>query len=115
MIYQSDALTLRRHDGDIVEMQFDLQGESVNKFNQATVESLTAALDALDAESGVRGLIAPQFEMRGNLHYVNVDDSDVYFEIAGDWYFTPQIAAGLSVEFGGNADVWTVGTRFYFD
>ncbi len=64
---------------------------------------------------GVRGMIMPQWEMRGNLHYVNVDDSDVYFEIAGDWYFTPQIAAGLSVEFGGNADVWSLGARFYFD
>jgi 3-hydroxyacyl-CoA dehydrogenase/enoyl-CoA hydratase/3-hydroxybutyryl-CoA epimerase/enoyl-CoA isomerase len=57
MIYQSDALTLSRHEGGIVELQFDLKGESVNKFNQATVESLTAALDALDAEQDVRGLL----------------------------------------------------------
>ena len=64
---------------------------------------------------GVRGLIAPQFEMRGNLHYVNVDDSDVYLEIGGDWYFTPEIAAGLTYEFGGNADIWTLGARFFFE
>lgn len=57
MIYQSDAITLQRHDGDIVEMQFDLQGESVNKFDQLTVQCLTGALDALDAESGVKGLL----------------------------------------------------------
>src|SRR5690606_26340702 len=31
--------------------------ESVNKFDQATVSSLTAALDALDAEKGIRGLL----------------------------------------------------------
>jgi 3-hydroxyacyl-CoA dehydrogenase/enoyl-CoA hydratase/3-hydroxybutyryl-CoA epimerase/enoyl-CoA isomerase len=57
MIYQSDALTVQRLDGDIAELNFDLQGESVNKFDNASVQSLTAALDALDAESGIRGLL----------------------------------------------------------
>jgi hypothetical protein len=63
---------------------------------------------------GLRGLIAPQFEVRGNLHYINVNDSDVFLEVAGDWYFTPQFAAGLSVEFGGDVDVWTLGARYFF-
>ncbi len=57
MIYQSDALTVTRLDDGIAELNFDLQGDSVNKFNQATVESLTAALDALEAESGIAGLL----------------------------------------------------------
>lgn len=57
MIYQSDALTLQRHDNDVAEMCFDLKGESVNKFNRATVDSLTEALDALAAEDGIRGLL----------------------------------------------------------
>ena len=57
MIYQSDALTVTRLDGDIAELHFDLQGESVNKFNAATVQSLTEALDALEAESGLKGLL----------------------------------------------------------
>jgi 3-hydroxyacyl-CoA dehydrogenase/enoyl-CoA hydratase/3-hydroxybutyryl-CoA epimerase/enoyl-CoA isomerase len=57
MIYQSDALTVKRLDGDIAELNFDLQGESVNKFNQHTVACLTAALDALEAESGIKGLL----------------------------------------------------------
>jgi 3-hydroxyacyl-CoA dehydrogenase/enoyl-CoA hydratase/3-hydroxybutyryl-CoA epimerase/enoyl-CoA isomerase len=57
MIYQSDALSVKRLDGDIAELNFDLQGESVNKFDQKTVSALTAALDALEAESGIRGLL----------------------------------------------------------
>ena len=57
MIYQSDALTVTRLDGDIAELHFDLQGESVNKFDQSTVESLTAALDALEGEDGIKGLL----------------------------------------------------------
>jgi 3-hydroxyacyl-CoA dehydrogenase/enoyl-CoA hydratase/3-hydroxybutyryl-CoA epimerase/enoyl-CoA isomerase len=57
MIYQSDAITLRRHDNGILEMQFDLRGESVNKFNQLTVQCLTEALDALEKETNVRGML----------------------------------------------------------
>jgi 3-hydroxyacyl-CoA dehydrogenase/enoyl-CoA hydratase/3-hydroxybutyryl-CoA epimerase/enoyl-CoA isomerase len=57
MIYQSDQLTITRLEGDIAELNFDLQGESVNKFDQATVASLTAGLDALEAESGIKGLL----------------------------------------------------------
>jgi 3-hydroxyacyl-CoA dehydrogenase/enoyl-CoA hydratase/3-hydroxybutyryl-CoA epimerase/enoyl-CoA isomerase len=57
MIYQSDALTVKRLDGDIAELHFDLQGESVNKFDQSTVQSLTAALDALQGEDGIKGLL----------------------------------------------------------
>jgi 3-hydroxyacyl-CoA dehydrogenase/enoyl-CoA hydratase/3-hydroxybutyryl-CoA epimerase/enoyl-CoA isomerase len=57
MIYQSDALTVTRLDDDIAELTFDLKGESVNKFDQATVDSLTGALDALEGESGLKGLL----------------------------------------------------------
>jgi 3-hydroxyacyl-CoA dehydrogenase/enoyl-CoA hydratase/3-hydroxybutyryl-CoA epimerase/enoyl-CoA isomerase len=57
MIYQSDQLTITRLDGDIAELNFDLQGESVNKFDQATVASLTTGLDALEAEGGIQGLL----------------------------------------------------------
>ncbi|MEM1141153.1 MAG: fatty acid oxidation complex subunit alpha FadB [Pseudomonadota bacterium] len=57
MIYQSDALTLQRLADDVIELRFDLQGESVNKFNQLTVESLTAALDVLENEQDVKGLL----------------------------------------------------------
>ncbi|MEH6587553.1 MAG: fatty acid oxidation complex subunit alpha FadB [Halioglobus sp.] len=57
MIYQSDQLTINRLEGDIAELNFDLRGESVNKFDNATVSSLTAGLDALEAQSGIKGLL----------------------------------------------------------
>ena len=63
---------------------------------------------------GVRGLLVPELEIRGNVHYVNLDESDVFLEFAGDWYITPRWAAGLSVEFGGDVDLWTIGARYYF-
>ena len=57
MIYQSDALSVKRLDGDIAELHFDREGESVNKFDNHTVTCLSAALDALEAEAGIKGLL----------------------------------------------------------
>ena len=45
MIYHSDAITVQRLPDDIAELHFDLQGESVNKFDQRTVQSLQEALE----------------------------------------------------------------------
>lgn len=70
--------------------------------------------DGLAFSAGTRGMIAPQFEVRGSVNHINLDDSDTYLELAGDYYFTRQFAAGLSLEFGGDADAITVGGRWYF-
>ena len=63
---------------------------------------------------GTRGFIAPKFEVRGSVNYIDVDDSDTYLEIAGDYYFTQNIAAGVSLEFGGDTDLFSIGARWYF-
>ena len=41
----------------IAEFRFDLQGESVNKFNRATIEDFQAAIAAVKADSSIKGLI----------------------------------------------------------
>ncbi len=64
--------------------------------------------------AGARGLLTPQFEVRGSVNYINLDNSDTYLEIAGDYYFTEQFAAGVSLEFAGDADVFTIGARWFF-
>ena len=51
------ALSLKRLDDGIVELCFDLQGESVNKFNRATLEELKAAADELAGMSDLKGLL----------------------------------------------------------
>jgi len=43
MIYQGNAVSVQLLDDGIAELKFDLQGESVNKFNQETVEDLGKA------------------------------------------------------------------------
>jgi 3-hydroxyacyl-CoA dehydrogenase/enoyl-CoA hydratase/3-hydroxybutyryl-CoA epimerase/enoyl-CoA isomerase len=44
-------------DGGIAELRFDLQGDSVNKFNKATLTELGEALALIKAEPGVKGLL----------------------------------------------------------
>ena len=64
--------------------------------------------------AGTRGLLAPQFEIRGSVNYINLDESDTYLELAGDYYFTRQFSAGLSIEFAGDSDLFSIGARYYF-
>jgi len=64
--------------------------------------------------AGARGLLAPQFEIRGSVNHINLDDSDTYLELAGDYYFTKQFSAGVSLEFAGDVDVITIGARWFF-
>ena len=44
MIYQGKAITVKPLQDGIVELNFDLEGESVNKFNATTVSELGEAL-----------------------------------------------------------------------
>lgn len=64
--------------------------------------------------AGTRGLLAPKFEVRGSVNHINVDDSDTYLQIAGDYYFTSQFAAGVSLDFAGDTDSFSLGARWYF-
>ena len=64
--------------------------------------------------AGARGLLAPQFEIRGSVNHINLDDSDTYLELAGDYYFTAQLSAGISLEFAGDTDIITIGARWFF-
>jgi len=55
MIYEGKAIQ-GLEDG-IVELRFDLQGESVNKFNSATLSELQAAVEAIQNNADVTGVV----------------------------------------------------------
>lgn len=55
-MFQGKAFTLLLQPDGIAELRFDLQGESVNKFNRLAVEELGKALDVLET-SAVKGLL----------------------------------------------------------
>jgi len=64
--------------------------------------------------AGTRGLLTPEFEVRGSVNHINLDNSDTYLELAGDYHFTRQLSAGISLEFAGDTDVFTIGARWFF-
>ena len=63
---------------------------------------------------GVRGLFTPAFEGRATVNYINVDDSDTFFEFGADYHFNPQFSAGATLDVGGDADSLTIGVRWFF-
>lgn len=57
MVFQGSAISVSEIADGLFNLRFGLQGESVNKLNQHTLQELAQALDALDKLSGVRGLL----------------------------------------------------------
>lgn len=57
MIYDGKAITVKEIDGGIAQLNFDLKGESVNKFNRLTIEELGAAADKLKTAKNIQGLV----------------------------------------------------------
>ena len=57
MIYQGKAITAQQIDGGVVEVLFDLQGDSVNKLNQLTLQELREAVAAVQAAKDIKGVI----------------------------------------------------------
>ena len=71
--------------------------------------------DGLLVEAGTRGLLTPEFEVRGSVNHTTIGDGDTFLKIAGDYYFAEQFAAGLSLEFAGDVDVLSIGARWFFE
>ncbi|MDH3757572.1 MAG: 3-hydroxyacyl-CoA dehydrogenase NAD-binding domain-containing protein, partial [Gammaproteobacteria bacterium] len=57
MIYSGKAITVQAADDGIAELCFDLQDESVNKFNALTVNELKDATAAIAADTSLKGVI----------------------------------------------------------
>ncbi len=57
MIYEGKAITVKALESGIVELNFDLKGESVNKFNRLTLAELRQAVDAIKADGAIKGVI----------------------------------------------------------
>lgn len=56
-MFQGKALSLTKHADGIAEIIFDLQGESVNKFNLQAVTELDQILGLLEQSQDVKGLL----------------------------------------------------------
>lgn len=57
MIYTGKAITVQTTDDGIAELCFDLEGDSVNKFNALTINELKQATEAISADKSIKGVI----------------------------------------------------------
>ncbi len=57
MIYSGKAITVQAIDDGIAELCFDLQDDSVNKFNALTLNELKEATAAIAADTSLKGVI----------------------------------------------------------
>jgi len=119
------SITTLDFDNDVDANLYQLGGGYIWHYNNdfdflATVEYVNVDVDGSDDDNGVefsggtRGMIAPKFEVRGFVHYTTAGDGDTWLEIAGDYHFNRKFAAGVSIDFGGDTDVFTIGGRFFF-
>jgi len=57
MKFEGQSIQCSMLDGGVAELRFDLQGDSVNKFNKATLSELGEAVALIKSEPGVKGLL----------------------------------------------------------
>ena len=67
MLYKGDTLYLDWREDGIAELVFDAPG-SVNKLDTATVASLGEALDVLEKQKDLKGLLLRRFYRRRGYH-----------------------------------------------
>ena len=111
-----DSTTFELGAGYVWHYSVDFDFFSTLRYVNAEIDNPVQSVDddGLAFSAGTRGLLTPEFEIRGAVNHVTVGNSDTYLELAGDYNFTPQFAAGISVEFAGDTDVITIGGRWFF-
>lgn len=57
MEFQGRALRCGMLENGIVELTFDLQGDSVNKFNRTTMEEFRSVIDEMQKDASLKGLL----------------------------------------------------------
>ena len=57
MIYEGKAISVMSLDNGIAEFQFNAKDESVNKFDQGTLAEFKAAVETVQSDSNIKGLI----------------------------------------------------------
>ncbi len=125
MIYSGKAITVQATDDGIAELCFDLQDDSVNKFNALTLNELKEATAAIAADTSLKGVIvtsgkpvfivgaditefATQFggsedEIAEKILRINVDIFNVFEDLP-----MPTVAAINGIALGGGLEMGLV-------
>jgi len=111
-----DATTIEIGAGYVYDFDGDFDLVATLQFVNSEVDTPGGDADdnGLSISAGARGTITDEFEVRGAVHHVNLDNNDTYLELAGDYYFSDTFSVGASLEFAGDNDVFSIGVRLYF-
>lgn len=98
-----------------IDEQFDVYATGSYADYEVDVGSFGSdSEDGFRFVGGIRSRINEKFEARAAVNYFDLGDSDTFVELAGDYYFTPEFAAGISIDVGGDVDTITFGGRWFF-
>ena len=124
--YEDDDLEFRNIDIDFSLLKFgagyilpiNSTWDSNFSFAYGKYEADTRVGDTdengFELSAGARGMVKPEIELRGALHYTDYEDSDTYFTLGGDYFFAPNVSAGLEIDLGGDYESMSIGAKYYF-
>jgi hypothetical protein len=68
-----------------------------------------------EISTGVRAMVVPEIELRANLNYIDIEDDDTYFTIGGDYFFLPNLSAGVEIDLGADDyETLSIGAKYSF-
>lgn len=120
VLYSGNGLKLLRLQEGFVELQFDLQAESVNKFCRAMFDDLEQALKIIQGDASIKGVLAtsaknvffvgadigefgPMFSQGGDVIQIYLDRINGYFSAIED-LACPTVAAVNGYCLGGGME-----------
>lgn len=111
----AEASTFAAGAGYILSINDQWDAVAIGTLRRTEIDALRdVEEDGFGAQLGLRGMPIPKFETRAFVNYVDVIDDDTSLFVSGDYWFSPQLAAGVAAEMGGDADVFSIGLRYSF-
>ncbi|AMJ97432.1 hypothetical protein AVL55_04210 [Alteromonas macleodii] len=98
--------------------------QNTDFFGEVTYEyvNIDVELDSISGEddngygitAGIRSMLSEQFELRGAIRYIDIEDDETAFEIGADYFFTPQFSFGATYVIANDVDLLGVSARYTF-
>lgn len=109
------ANTVAAGAGYILSLNDQWDAVAIGTFRRTEIDAARdTEKNGYGAQLGLRGMPIPKLETRAFVNYVDVIDDDTSVFVSGDYWFSPQLAAGIAAEMGGDADVFSIGLRYSF-
>jgi hypothetical protein len=111
----AEATTLAAGAGYILPINAQWDAVAIGTLRRTEIDAVRdVEEDGYGAQLGLRGMPIPKLEARAFINYVDVIEDDTSLFVSGDYWFSPQLAAGVAAEVGGDADVFSIGLRYSF-